>query len=516
MATKDEATIAIQKFRAEGDKVTHPEVKKAVLIAADELLRQFQIKLASLENPIALGSMGADLDEADEALKAADKALKEKDNAAIALAKARVQASENKIAGILSRGGRVPESAQKRAKTLQTDLKSRAKLIEIAENEANAEIESLQTSEMVEKALGAKADLTEVRTILSEHGSKVGAESSVFGSYIDMDDVLAKVKEPVEQAKTLKEIGEAVEAAVDRRTRMAKAVAKLGLPKGKGLGATGGDKLSDDQETALRQTGGLVMRMTMHIPEEWLASWTPNFAQRIKDLTKTDDEKKSELALEKGKLTAWDPNNPDPERAKDLTAFRGFIEPSSTSKLERSDFYFDEFVGRPDTKEFAKGAQEIAKVQDKLIAQARKIRDLGGTVRDCEAVFSHIPRQWWPAEFLEEMQAWRKVERAMLRERVDEMLAESKGPVKTVKEAGLTFVKTLVAMGGVESDVAGIGQKLGKLTDSVTDTSPTPNLFTNAMTDNGPSTKLDPNNWADDSQIAAQLGNFADFIGSAA
>ena len=93
-------------------------------------------------------------------------------------------------------------------------------------------------------------------------------------------------------------------------------------------------------------------------------------------------------------------------------------------------------------------------VQDELIAKARKIRDLGGSIKDCTKVLEHIPKTWWPPEFVEELQAWRKTERLLARERVAETMQKESKKLETSKGCA-EFVLDAISNVGDNLDTVG-------------------------------------------------------------
>ena len=53
-----------------------------------------------------------------------------------------------------------------------------------------------------------------------------------------------------------------------------------------------------------------------------------------------------------------------------------------------------------------------------MIKRAYTIRDAGGSVAEVESSLEHVPPEFWPPQFIENLQAWRKVERELAEERV--------------------------------------------------------------------------------------------------
>ncbi len=86
--------------------------------------------------------------------------------------------------------------------------------------------------------------------------------------------------------------------------------------------------------------------------------------------------------------------------------------------------------------------QELNDIQAaiaKAMANAEKIRDMGGTPEQMESAFGGIPKQWWPPRFVMELQAWRRVHRLVQAEEVarEALLSKHGGKgTSALREAG--------------------------------------------------------------------------------
>jgi hypothetical protein len=266
--------------------------------------------------------------------------------------------------------------------------------------------------DMIVAELPPEIDFTAVRQIMDTHRGAVKNEMAVFDGVNDLQDVL-EIKDENERTQKLQAIGDAMKAAKKREKDLIAELHKLPpVPP----------NATEDQKKAFRNAFSLVVGMCDHIPEEFLAMWTPNFEQRVQNLCLSPDDKRDKLdnLRTNGAFS-------DGDKLRHKAVFKQGIEPKSTKEFERHDSYFDQLIAPVDPNDL----KEMYKVQDELIAKAREIRDCGGSLKDCEKVLEHIPKTWWPPEFVEELQAWRKTERLLARERVHEMFNEKKELLET-------------------------------------------------------------------------------------
>lgn len=106
------------------------------------------------------------------------------------------------------------------------------------------------------------------------------------------------------------------------------------------------------------------------------------------------------------------------------------------------------------TKDSGSQYERLMKTYDEMIQRAYKIRDAGGTVSDVEKSMAHIPAEFWPAQFIENLQAWRKVERELAEERV-QALFEKDGFTLGDAAGCLSFAKDIYGNLGLSSGLHG-------------------------------------------------------------
>lgn len=113
------------------------------------------------------------------------------------------------------------------------------------------------------------------------------------------------------------------------------------------------------------------------------------------------------------------------------------------------------------TKDSGSQYERLMKTYDEMIARAYKIRDAGGTVSEVEKSMAHVPAEFWPPQFIENLQAWRKVERELAEERVQELFAEDKF---TLSDAAgcLSFAKEIYGNLGLSSGLHGAATGVNK------------------------------------------------------
>jgi hypothetical protein len=357
----------------------------------------------------------------------------------------------------------------------------------LAREKAEAEL-ALQS---IIAALPVQVDLSRVERIVQDHAQQAPQEAQAFGDYHHIEDVTA-IKDDAARTAALNKIREAVEGARGRQADLTAALRAVPWPQNKDV-----ENIPAKDRQAFREAHGLVMRMTAHLPEEWLAAWTPNFADRLNNLALPPDEKKRKLAQVQA----------TPATPEELAVYRKFVEKGAAKNLERADFYFDQFVMPADPKD----AKEIAQVQQKLLNQAHQIRDLGGTLRDCEKVFAGLPPQWWPPEFIEEMQAWRKTERALQEERVQAaMKRRGKSNLDTAQDVAMFILEAVGSQGGT---VADLGKKGSVIQDGTPkDHAPAPSTLLGQTALTGPDLSLPKDHWANNLDVLKQMATYATFI----
>jgi hypothetical protein len=253
-------------------------------------------------------------------------------------------------------------------------------------------------------ALPPTIDLTKPRAILARHKTCVPEEGKVLDEFDTLDDLLnnkALKGDPDQMKEKLTAIGAAMKAAFARQKEMSLALAAIPKPS---KTADAGMGFQDDEIRAYQEVTRISAGMIDHLPPSWIAQWTPNFSDRIANLTATDDEKQANLEEAK---KGFAPETVEEHRQ----ALGNAIGSNSTRKLDRVEFFFDRLTTAATKEEL----QALAKMQDEVIAVGTKILDSGGKLSDVKKALAHIPEAWWPPQFIDYLQAWRKTEREMVR-----------------------------------------------------------------------------------------------------
>lgn len=294
--------------------------------------------------------------------------------------------------------------------------------------------------------LPSTIDLKKPRAILARHKVCVPEEEKVLDEFETLDDLLndkALKGDPELKKEKLAAIGAAMKAAFARQKEMALALAAIPKPQ---KTADAGMGFQDDEIRAYQEVTRISAGMVDHVPQSWIAQWTPNFSDRIANLTATDDEKQANLEEAK---KGFSPETIEEHRK----ALGDGIGSNSTRKLDRVEFFFDRLTTAA-TKE---QLQALAKMQDEVIAVGTKILDSGGKLSDVKKALAHIPEAWWPPQFIDYLQAWRKTEREMTRLAVAQAFAKADKldtALDTV-DGVLSFVGFLGTVGGTITKVGG-------------------------------------------------------------
>ncbi len=259
----------------------------------------------------------------------------------------------------------------------------------------------------------------EIIAIMNDHNKKVPTETAAFknkaGHDIRFMDDLFAMKDQAERLKKVREIAAALKAVKERRTA-------LGLAINNNPGFQPPDKGDPDGRAIEIKEGvelvrGFWMNMANHIPDEFdLYTKERDFGERLKTVEDSSGKSDEDRRRDIDGLA----NVPQTEKDEERKAFLDAIGHGSLKPAELTAFYFDDQV-RPLTDEQRKAVMEA---NEKIIQRAYKIHDMGGKVEDVEKSLAHIPEEFWPPQFIEDMQAWRKVEREIAEERVSEMFAD--------------------------------------------------------------------------------------------
>lgn len=229
-----------------------------------------------------------------------------------------------------------------------------------------------------------------IRGILAEHEMKKPAESAAFKDYDFVEDL---DRAPPDKRRTdFAAIIDAMNAVVDRRAALDQA---LNLARAKAL--------TPEQQQAVVAATRLKAILGEHIPETFWAQQR-TLAGRKDSILASKEEKQQALERETQGF---------PEGEGFGQRFKEIIEPSSTKSFERTSFYFDRFVSSP-PPELQK---ELYQMTAAMIAKAHRIMDAGGKLADVDKMMAStgLPEAWWPPNFIQELQAWRKCEREVLR-----------------------------------------------------------------------------------------------------
>jgi hypothetical protein len=258
----------------------------------------------------------------------------------------------------------------------------------------------------------------QIRDIVAQHAKSVPSEIAAFKGVEYLDD-LARIGNPDDRSAKLKKISDVLAAVEKRRQALRTALKQFPAPQ--------------PEEVAKSIAAGWLCFQSIadHLPDEFQRMNGAMAGQRINTLMASKEEKEAILAEAKSGFKDEDGN--------DISAtlgdtFKGVIEPVSTKAFERQNFYFDQFVASPPQDQI----KQLIEVTDKIVAQGQKILDAGGKLRDVEALMAKtgIPKDWWPPQFVDTLQAWRKTERAMTQERVSDQFAK-----KTEAGVDVTTVK---------------------------------------------------------------------------
>ncbi|MGH7040906.1 MAG: hypothetical protein ACREFY_02090 [Acetobacteraceae bacterium] len=239
-----------------------------------------------------------------------------------------------------------------------------------------------------------------IRGILAEHELKKPEEAALFKDYDFVED-LDRVS-PDRRRKDFAAIIDAMDAVVERRRALDQA-----------LGQARANAVTPEQQKAVEEATRLKAILGEHIPDAFWAQQKTLAGRRDGILASRQDKAK---ALEQEKQGF-------PEGAKFGERFKEIIEPSSTKSFERTSFYFDTFVSAP-PPELQK---ELYQMTDAMVAKAHRIMDAGGKLADVDTMMAStgLPEAWWPPNFIQEMQAWRKCEREVLRRDVIEQCKQN-------------------------------------------------------------------------------------------
>lgn len=129
-------------------------------------------------------------------------------------------------------------------------------------------------------------------------------------------------------------------------------------------------------------------------------------------------------------------------------AYERLITPATAKPMERSKFFFDKLYTAQNPYEKPLGDDDEPMLSgmeatDLMLARGREILALGGSYKDVEDLLQKtgVPRDWWPAELLEEQQAWRKTTASLQHQELEKQFEEKqKKQDKSISIKDLTSV----------------------------------------------------------------------------
>ena len=95
-------------------------------------------------------------------------------------------------------------------------------------------------------------------------------------------------------------------------------------------------------------------------------------------------------------------------------AFKDAIEHGAMDDAAYVDPFFDKAFRSITSKQ----SIALMRAQEAILLRTTQIQDLGGSNKDVEAALAHIPPMFWPDKCVEKLQAWRKVERELMYEKI--------------------------------------------------------------------------------------------------
>jgi hypothetical protein len=324
-------------------------------------------------------------------------------------------------------GGGLPERPEALAKANV--------LTEAAQNQKVANAQSLA-------GLPAGDGADAIREILAQHVKAVPQEMRAFKG-IDFLDDTTRIRNPDERSKRLQEMSTVLDAVKARRTALADAIKTVAATNPQGEAAA----------AALTEARQQLSTIDLHLPDEFQGLSGADIQRRISSLLATPDQKAATLKEAK---SGFKDDAGNDISASFGEAFKGTIEPASAKSFERQRFYFDEFVSSPPPEKLKAIADPTTKISD----QGQRILDSGGTLKDVEELMAKtgIPKDWWPPKLIDTLQAWRKTERAMMRERMAEQfkalpdLDTTSDTIESIKTYGTLFCQTLPKTAADQTD----------------------------------------------------------------
>lgn len=253
-----------------------------------------------------------------------------------------------------------------------------------------------------------------IEELMNEHMKQAPAEKEAFSGVRFVDQVwkLSKTKK-----KQLVKMSAAMEAAKDRQKEIRKELTKW---KAK----TACEKKRHLEARTFETT------MMIHFPAQFQADPGIKLQTRVKRLQKAAKMSDSKKAVAIQLL-----QDPGLEVLKhEQSVFRKAIESGLGKKKmkkflrKKKSFDYDEidpFFDKALKALTPKQVKELYKVNQDVVERGYKIRDYDGSADDVEKALQHLPIGFWPPTLVDDLQAWRHVERELVYEKITELKEEA-------------------------------------------------------------------------------------------
>jgi hypothetical protein len=273
-------------------------------------------------------------------------------------------------------------------------------------------------------------DIDALRDVLTQHKDRVPTETKVFKlgrGWLEHIDDLARIQKPEERQKKVKEIQDVLNAVATRRKDLTDAIDAVAARPNP----------SEDMQEALKFARTTLSTISVHLPFYFQDPYVEKELQRrLKTLAASPEEKAELLKKAKagfvdsdGTPVVDDNGNPVGDGLRDT--FKGVIEKIGTRDFDRQNYYFDQITGSISPED----GKKLYQANDYLVEQGQLILDCGGTLRDVQQMLAKtgVPEDWWPPRLVENLQAWRKTERALQQERVGNLIEKKKPDLDSVE-----------------------------------------------------------------------------------
>lgn len=263
------------------------------------------------------------------------------------------------------------------------------------------------------------------------------------------------LKDKDERAAAKKEAMDIPQKTRDQETALFKEVIEHGSLKGvdrtqfyfdEPLLAIGRDSMDERALAKVKEANDLLKEYQQLDPLLQDAGFISDILKKISDADKGAKDGQSKL---KKKRTS---DTPDPDIAK-LLGQSTEISEGAIRELREA---IDEAGGTAQTPDSGSQYERLMKTFDKIIQRAYKVHDAGGSVSEVESTMQHVPPEFWPPQFIENLQAWRKVERELAEERVEALFKNEKfgfGDAKECLALAMGTLGTLGATSGLDQQI---------------------------------------------------------------